>query len=87
MKTFKDFKELEKAFTNYYELNNENATHVFVYSKTQSERALNIDEGAYVTTFKGQPYSEMRNRDSIYKTFKDEDVIFLGVGTYNDCNK
>lgn len=79
--------ELQKAFKKYYKEKGENASHIFVYSKSQEKRYKELyflQEYNNTTTINGHVYTEMRNRDSENLNFNDIDVVFVGVGTYND---
>ncbi len=79
-----ELKEIKQAFKDYYAKNDENATHVFVYSEKQKQRILTFTKDKPKTTINGVEYTEMRNRD-LDLTFGFDDVEFIAVGTYNDC--
>ena len=75
---------IKKAFEKYYADNGNTATHIFVYSKEQSNISGRLfGEPKNAVYLNNIEYSEMYSRDSKHASnFKD--VVFIGVGTHAD---
>jgi UDP-glucose 4-epimerase len=80
-----DTKKIDQEFKEYYYKNISTATHIFIYSESQSmERAITSSSMSMFNLINGKPYTEMRSRDAKQEYVKD--AIFVAVGTYEDIN-